>query len=57
MKFSKLAPITKLMDLPNIEAYEQLGKVRKWATLPPDEKAAQAYVDKTIVLDRIEIPK
>ena len=57
VKFSKLPPIKELMDLPNIEAHEQLGKVRKWATLPPDEKAAQAYVDKTIVLDRIEIPK
>ena len=58
LEFRKLEAIKDLIDLPNSEAREQLGKIRKWAKLPPpDATAAQAYVDKTIVLDRVEIPK
>jgi hypothetical protein len=57
-EFRKLKPVRDLMELPNPEAREQLMKVRRRAKLPPpDAKAAQAYVDNTIVLDRIEIPK
>ena len=58
LEFRKLKPIRELMDLTNPEAHEQLNKIKKWAKRPPpDQKAAQAYVDNTIVLDRIEIPK
>jgi hypothetical protein len=58
LEFRKLKPVRDLMELPNPEAREQLEKLRRRAKLPPpDAKAAQSYVDNTIVLDRVEIPK
>jgi Domain of unknown function (DUF4157) len=58
LEFSKLQAIRELMELTNPEAREQLGKIKKRAKrTPPDPKAARTYVDNTIVLDRIEIPK
>jgi hypothetical protein len=58
LEFRKLKPIRELMELTNPEAREQLGKVKKWTKRPPpDPAAARAYVESTIVLDRIEIPK
>jgi len=58
LEFSKLKPIAELAELTNPEARKQLEKIKKWSRRPsPDPRAARAYVDSTIVLDRVEIPK
>ena len=57
-EFAELKPVKDLMELTNPEAKPHQAKVRKWAKRPPlDKQAARAYVDKTIVLERIEIPR